>query len=247
MSLQRCGIDAVSAALDTMQDGGDTVELVLAQKEVSDDQLNALLSRCEEMGVEITYGSDSDLWRMAIGTAPGSTPPLALALVGRDPTGDLSQVLSRGGLVWMLAGAQYSSNVGYCIRMAEVSGADAILVAGDWSNSDRHQAVRAAMRTHRFLPVIWCGSPLDAVAQAKQAGMSVAGIEDVGDVEPWDSDLTGDLLLIIGGESEGIPTEVLDECDSVIRIPMAGFTPSYNLQAPMAIVAVEALRQRRDE
>jgi len=26
---------------------------------------------------------------------------------------------------------------------------------------------------------------------------------------------------------------------------MAGFTPSYNLQAPMAVVAVEALRQRR--
>ena len=26
---------------------------------------------------------------------------------------------------------------------------------------------------------------------------------------------------------------------------MEGFTPSYNLQAPMAVVAVEALRQRR--
>jgi tRNA G18 (ribose-2'-O)-methylase SpoU len=76
--------------------------------------------------------------------------------------------------------------------------------------------------------------------------MSVAGIEDVGDVEPWDSDLTGDLLLIIGGENEGIPADVLGACDSVIRIPMAGFTPSYNLQAPMAIVAVEALRQRRE-
>jgi len=30
----------------------------------------------------------------------------------------------------------------------------------------------------------------------------------------------------------------------VIRVPMTGFVPSYNLQAPVAVVAAEALRQR---
>ena len=67
----------------------------------------------------------------------------------------------------------------------------------------------------------------------------------MGTEEPWDADLTGDVMLIIGGEKDGISDELLKAADQAVRIPMAGFTPSYNLQAPMAVVAVEALRQRR--
>ena len=60
----------------------------------------------------------------------------------------------------------------------------------------------------------------------------------------WESKLTGDVLLVVGGEHYGIPEEILSISDQIIRIPMAGFVPSYNLQAPMAIMAAEALRQR---
>ena len=70
-------------------------------------------------------------------------------------------------------------------------------------------------------------------------------IEDSGDVEPWDADLTGPCMLIIGGERHGIPDELLAQCDVVLRIPMGGFLPSYNLQAPLAVVATEVLRQNR--
>ena len=54
---------------------------------------------------------------------------------------------------------------------------------------------------------------------------------------------TEPLLLVIGGERHGIPRAVLDACDGAIRIPMRGFIPSYNLQAAMAIVVGEHLRQ----
>ena len=63
--------------------------------------------------------------------------------------------------------------------------------------------------------------------------------------EPWDVDLTGDVMLIVGGEHDGVPEAIMEQCDDVVSIPMAGFVPSYNLQAPLAVVALEALRQRR--
>jgi tRNA G18 (ribose-2'-O)-methylase SpoU len=56
-------------------------------------------------------------------------------------------------------------------------------------------------------------------------------------------DLAGPVLFVVGGERHGIPAEVLAECDDVIRIPMLGFIPSYNLQAAMAAVASERIRQ----
>ena len=142
----------------------------------------------------------------------------------------------------MLAGAQYQTNIGYCIRVAEASGASGLIVTGEWTSDDRHRIVRAAMRTHRFMPVIFGCDGLEALES--WTGRVVA-IEDVGTDEPWDADLTGDVILIVGGENAGISDELLAAADQTIRIPMAGFTPSYNLQAPMAVVAVEALRQRR--
>jgi tRNA G18 (ribose-2'-O)-methylase SpoU len=40
---------------------------------------------------------------------------------------------------------------------------------------------------------------------------------------------------------------VLDSCDLVVRIPMAGFVASYNLQAAVAAIAAERFRQLERE
>ena len=185
-------------------------------------------------------------WPSSIISGPQIDRPkniaIALGLVGREPVADLETMLDRGGLIWMLAGAQYQTNIGYCIRVAEVSGANGVIVTGEWSSDDRHRIIRAAMKTNRFMPVVLGCDGLDVLQSWK--GRAIA-IEDVGTEEPWDADLTGDVILIIGGEKDGISEELLAASDQAIRIPMAGFTPSYNLQAPMAVVAVEALRQRR--
>ena len=233
MTMQRCGIEAIEAALDA----GEDITRVLARRDCDDARLTALLDRCMESGIDVILGSENDLWRMA-----ETSPALALALVGREPEADLETLLDRGGLIWMLAGAQYQTNIGYCIRVAEASGASGLIVTGEWTSDDRHRIVRAAMRTHRFMPVIFGCDGLEALESWKGR---VVAIEDVGTEEPWDADLTGDVILIIGGENAGISDEMLSAADQAIRIPMAGFTPSYNLQAPMAVVAVEALRQRR--
>ena len=51
-------------------------------------------------------------------------------------------------------------------------------------------------------------------------------------------------MLVVGAEREGVSQEVLDACDEVVRLPMDGFVPSYNLQVAVSVLAVEALRQR---
>ena len=39
-------------------------------------------------------------------------------------------------------------------------------------------------------------------------------------------------------------SQILEQSDEIIRIPMSGFVPSFNLQAPLSYVAIEAQRQR---
>jgi tRNA G18 (ribose-2'-O)-methylase SpoU len=48
---------------------------------------------------------------------------------------------------------------------------------------------------------------------------------------------------VVGGERDGLAHELLAQCDAVVRIPMAGFVPSYNLQGALSALAAERLRQ----
>ena len=50
-------------------------------------------------------------------------------------------------------------------------------------------------------------------------------------------------MLVVGAENAGVSKEVLDAADEIVRLPMPGFIPSYNLQVAISSLAIERLRQ----
>ena len=237
MSMQLCGTDEVRDAIEN----GDPISLILTKRANGNQEVDEIISMAEKSEILVIEGSENDLWRMARDNSDGA--PDILALVGRNPSATFEEVLQSGGLIWMLDGAKYPVNIGFCIRTAEVSGADAVIIDGPLNNQERSAAKRASMKAHRFIPVFWRNA-IESIQFAKQAGFRIIAVEDVGEKTPWEADLTGDVILIVGGEREGISDEVLSSVDEIIRIPMTGFVPSFNLQAPLSSVAIEAQRQR---
>jgi TrmH family RNA methyltransferase len=231
---QLVGPAELEAALDTSA----PVRLVLAAREPKDPAVLQAIERARAAGVPVRAASEASLRRLSRVDPPAEL----LALVGPRPDADAATALASGGLVWLLVGVAYPGNTGFAIRLAEVSGAHAVFVDSAFLHEGKREALRASMRAERFLPVVW-ESALDVVARARAAGRRVLAVEDVGTRAPWEVDLREPLLLLIGGERHGIPREVLAACDGAIAIPMRGFIPSYNLQAAMAIVAGEQLRQ----
>ena len=128
------------------------------------------------------------------------------------------------------------------LRGAQSDALDGLLVE---ASKRKLKVIEGSMNDDRFIPVKWM-SWREASDLARAHNYRIIGIEDSGDVEPWDADLKGRCMLVIGGERHGISADLLQECDSIVKIPMRGFVPSYNLQAPLAVVAAEALRQRRN-
>ena len=100
------------------------------------------------------------------------------------------------------------------------------------------------MRADRFIPVVYSTTE-DILNGAKANNIRIIAVEDVGTHEPWDENLTGDVMLVVGAEKEGVSEQVLDAADACVLLPMDGFVPSYNLQVAVSVVAVEALRQRK--
>ena len=231
MAGQITGADAVLAALHAQED----LKMVLVDREKDTTEIRQL---CQEQNIPLEEGSTNDLWRMSADSHVD-----ALALIERIPHGDLEQVLERGGTVWFFDGVTYSTNLGFAIRTAEVSGADAVVLNVSKTHEERRTIRRSSMRADRFIPVVY--STTEEILKAvKETDFRLISVEDVGTHEPWDEDLTGNVMLVVGAEKKGISAEVLEASDAVVLLPMDGFVPSYNLQVAVSVVALEALRQR---
>lgn len=230
---QLAGVEAVRQALFSQT----PPRLVLARRE--DTELDALCEEARSRGVQVEFVSENDLRRMAR-VRPA---PAVLALCGPEPgAASVEELLRREGALWLLAGVTYAGNAGYAIRSAEVSGAAGIFLDEGFGPAERKRALRFSMHAERFFPVRW-EAALPVLEAATRLGRKVVAIEDVGTRAPWQVDLRGSPLFVIGGEREGVAPALLECCHEVIRIPMRGFVPAYNLQAAMAMVAGERLRQ----
>ena len=115
MSMQRCGLDEVRAALDSVE----SISLILVNREHDNEEVSGLVSAAEEAGIRVIKGSENDLWRMA--RENSEEAPEILALVGRDPAASLDEVIAAGGLIWLLDGAKYPVNIGFCISFFKIS------------------------------------------------------------------------------------------------------------------------------
>lgn len=89
---------------------------------------------------------------------------------------------------------------------------------------------------------------LEAIKHLKQKGYRIVATSP-GDesVELADFDLSqGKVALFFGTERDGLTGEVFNHVDECIRIPMLGFTKSFNISVSVALVLYELTRKMRE-
>ena len=177
MAGQITGADAVYQALMK----GQPIDRVLVDR---DKDTSSIRELCEQNDIPLEEGSTNDLWRMS---AAGNVD--ALALVGRFQTDSIDELMARGGTIWFFDGVTYSTNLGFAIRTAEVSGADGVVLNVAKTHEERRTIRRASMRADRFIPVIYSTTE-EIIEKAKTHGLTIVAAEDIGDRGPWDVDLS---------------------------------------------------------
>jgi tRNA guanosine-2'-O-methyltransferase len=105
-----------------------------------------------------------------------------------------------------------------------------------------------AVSSHLHFPIVQLSS--DGVSaflrERKNEGYAVVGIEQTDRsviLGSPDAVLPERCVLVVGSEREGIPAEVLIECEILVEIPQVGVTRSLNVQTAVAIVLFEYARQ----
>lgn len=145
----------------------------------------------------------------------------------------------------VLDGVQDPHNLGACIRSAEGAGVHAVVVPKHHSAPVTETVVRVSCGGAEHVPVVAVGNMARFLAKIREDyGIRVVGTADETDAELYDCDLTGPLAIALGAEGEGMRRLTKENCDELIRIPMAGFVECLNVSNAAAVCLFESVRQR---
>ncbi|HEX5757896.1 MAG TPA: RNA methyltransferase [Thermoanaerobaculia bacterium] len=134
-------------------------------------------------------------------------------------------------------------NLGALLRVCEGAGVGRVLVRDRGSAPLTPAVVKTAAGAAEWLAVERIVNPAQSLEALKAEGFWVYGAAQGGEA-PWNVDLTGKVVLCLGGEERGLRARTRGLCDRLVGLPMRGRLESLNLATAAAALLYEAVRQR---
>ncbi len=135
--------------------------------------------------------------------------------------------------------ATYEQNIGAIVRSAEAAGFSGVIIPRKVKISGTIARTSAGAIFH--IPVIK-ESIFNSIKIFKENSFLIVGIERNGN-NYTSTDLTGKIMLIIGGEDKSLSENVRTKCNEVVEIPQFGKVNSLNMSVAASIVIYEKVRQ----
>ncbi len=148
------------------------------------------------------------------------------------------------GLILALDQIQDPRNLGAACRSAEVAGVKGVVVTERRSAAVTAAACKASAGAVEHLEIARVTNLADWLGAARDAGYWIWGAAGEEGSPPWEVDLTGPTVIVLGSEGKGLRPRVRSFCDGIVSIPQAGRTASLNVSAAATALLFESVRQR---
>lgn len=239
-----CGVHAVLAAL---KNAPDKVEEIWLSEARGDKRMAAVRDAAYAARIKIHKSPRAALDRLSGGVKhQGVVARLRQMPVQKEQ--DLESFLARLPalpLLLVLDGVQDPHNLGACLRSAEAAGAHGVVVPREHSAPLSAVVRRVASGAAEIIPVFQVVNLARSLRELKDAGIWLAGATQEADTDIFHADLRRPLAIVLGGEGKGLRRLTQEECDLLVRIPMAGSVESLNVSVAAGICLFEAVRQRQ--
>jgi 23S rRNA (guanosine2251-2'-O)-methyltransferase len=158
---------------------------------------------------------------------------------------DGSELLAKPDrLIMVLDQVQDPRNLGAVCRSAEVAGAAGVVIPDRRSASVTAVVCKASAGAVEHLEIARVRNIADWLTAARDSGYWIWGAAGEADAAPWQVDLTGSTVLVMGTEEKGLRPRVTAACDGLVAIPQPGRIDSLNVSAAASVLLFESLRQR---
>ena len=235
-------IAGMIAVESVLQAESREIQVIYGAFDRFDSRVSRLRRLAGERGVPIEERGVSELATLAGSDSHGGI----VAQVGPRRMQPLDALVAgQAPVVVMLDGVEDPFNFGQAVRSLYAAGIDGLVVRPrNWLSVGT--AVRASAGATEFMPTAEAESPEAAAEALRPRGLRLAIADENG--QPMsDCDLTGPLLLVIGGEKRGVTRSFQRSADLRVRIPYGRpFAHALGTTGAATALAFEVLRQRLD-
>ena len=151
---------------------------------------------------------------------------------------------SRQSLLVILDGIEDPHNLGNIIRTCECMGVDGIIIGKNRSVSVNETVIRVSSGAANHVKICKVTNINQEIEHLKEKGFWIYAA-DMGGVNVAQTNLSGPIALIMGGENTGIRHLTKSLADNVISVPMYGKVNSLNVANATAMMLYEINRQRK--
>jgi len=172
-------------------------------------------------------------------TTVNSDGIMAIATMPTPATLELPQKL---GL--LLQTLQDPGNVGTILRTAAATGIDGIWLSEDSVDPTHPKLLRASAGCWFNVPLQGCENSLEWVDRCQQKGLQIVATSSHASQSYWDINFSRPTIVIMGNEGMGLPLNLQEKADQVVKIPINSGVESLNVAIATALILYEAKRQR---
>jgi 23S rRNA (guanosine2251-2'-O)-methyltransferase len=135
-------------------------------------------------------------------------------------------------------------NLGALLRTALCASVDGVIIPKDRSATPSPVVSKTSAGALEHIPLAQVVNMVYAISDLKKMGIWIIGLDKNGSQSLFESDLTGSIGMVIGGEESGIRPLVKKNCDFQAFIPQSGPVGSLNASVAGGVAMYEAFRQR---
>ena len=217
------------------RDSGRLPEIVMFSPEGAKHPLAAEIIAATEAAGGDAIETTPDI----LSKTSGKDNPQMLVAAYRQPETHLDALDRSRAPLWLATQAlRDPGNIGTILRTGDAVGAGGLILIDDSADPYSVEAVRASMGaifTQQVAKASWA----EFVSWLRSGAGQLVGTSLNADRDYLEVDYQDPCFLLIGNEQQGLPPAYEEECDVLVKIPMAGRADSLNAAIAAAVMAFQ--------
>jgi len=135
-------------------------------------------------------------------------------------------------------------NLGAIIRSADAAGVHGVVIPKNRAAEVNATVLKSSAGASEHVTTVRVANINDTIKKLKEAGVWVVGTDVEATKHFYEYDYRQPVAIVIGNEGRGLRRLVKENCDELVKIPMAGKMSSLNASVASALLLFEVTRQR---
>ncbi|HVM31939.1 MAG TPA: 23S rRNA (guanosine(2251)-2'-O)-methyltransferase RlmB [bacterium] len=233
--------------LEAIRSGARAITRIYLMQGSRDDILHQIEAHANARGIPLGFETRHRMDTMAGGANHQGVIAVAEAFHYADLEDIFQEAKSRQEPVFtlLLDEIEDPQNLGAIIRSADAAGAHGVVIPKHHAAEVNATVLKASAGAAEHVTTVKTTNLNDTIRKLKEAGVWVVGAAGEATKDFFEYDYRQPVALVIGNEGKGLRRLVRENCDELVKIPMAGKMSSLNASVAAALLLFEVARQRR--